>query len=69
MDCLTTINPSLMPNSKIFVTTNASDKGSSTVLSFGPSWETACPIAYDLWSFKGEELNYPVHERELLAIM
>lgn len=68
-ECLTTIEPSLMPNSKIFVTTDASDYGSGAVLAFGPSYESARPVAYDSRSFKGAELNYPVHEKELLAII
>jgi hypothetical protein len=68
-DCLTTIDPRLMPNYKIFVTTDASDTGSGAILSFGPTYETARPVAYDSRSFKGAELNYPVHEKELLAII
>ena len=68
-DCLTTIDPNLMPSHKIFVTTDASDTGSGAILSFGPSYELARPVAYDSRSFKGAELNYPVHEKELLAII
>ncbi len=68
-DCLTVIDPSLMPKSKIFVTTDASDVASGAVLSFGESWESARPVAYDSCSFKDSELNYPVHEKELLAII
>jgi hypothetical protein len=68
-DCLTTIDPSLMPDYKIFVTTDASDTGSGAILSFGPSYELARPVAYESRSFKGAELNYPVHEKELLAII
>jgi len=68
-ECLTVIDPSLMPKSKIFVTTDASDIASGAVLSFGESWETARPVAYDSCSFKDAELNYPVHEKELLAII
>ena len=68
-ECLTTIDPTLMPKHKIFVTTDASDTGSGAVLSFGPSHEQARPVAYDSRSFKGAELNYPVHEKELLAIV
>ena len=68
-DCLTTIDPRLMPENKIFVTTDASDTGSGAILSFGPSYELVRPVAYDSKSFKGAELNYPVHEKELLAII
>ena len=68
-DCLTTIDPRLMQTHKIFVTTDASDTGSGAVLSFGPTYDTARPVAYDSHSFKGAELNYPIHEKELLAII
>ena len=67
--CLTTIDLSLMPGYRIFITTDASDTGSGAVLSFGPTYETARPVAYDSRAFKGAELNYPVHEKELLAII
>ncbi|EDR02339.1 reverse transcriptase-RNase H-integrase [Laccaria bicolor S238N-H82] len=68
-ECLTTIDFNKMPENKIFVTTDASDKRSGSVLSFGPTWETARPVAFDSMSFKGTELNYPVHEKELLAVI
>ena len=68
-DCLTSIDPALMPEYKIFVTMDASDLGSGAVLSFGPSYELARPVAYDSKSFKGAELNYPVYEKEQLAII
>ncbi len=68
-DCLTVIDPSLMPKYKIFVTTDASDIASGAVLSFGETWEIVRPIAYDSCSFKDAELNYPVHKKELLAII
>jgi hypothetical protein len=58
-----------MPGHKIFVTTDASDTGSGAVLTFGPTYETARRVAYDSRAFKGAELNYPVHEKELLAII
>ena len=67
--CLTTIDLALIPDNKIFVTTDASDYGSGAMLSFGKTYETARPVAYDSRSFKGAELNYPVHEKELLAII
>ena len=68
-ECLTTIDFAKMPAYKIFVTTDASDKRSGGVLSFGPTWETARPVAFDSMTFKGAELNYPVHEKELLAVI
>ncbi len=68
-DCLTTIDLALMPKHKIFVTTDASNTGSGAILAFGPTYELARPVAYDSCSFKGAELNYPVHEKELLAIV
>jgi hypothetical protein len=39
------------------------------VLSFGASWESAQPIAFESRQMNGVECNYPVHEQEMLAIM
>ena len=58
-----------MPDYKILVTTYASDTDSGVILSFRPSYELARPVTYNSQSFKGAELNYPVHEKELLAII
>ena len=66
---LTTIDFSQMPENKIYVTTDASDTCSGALLSFGTSWETARPVAFDSMTFKNAELNYPVHEKELLAVI
>ena len=68
-ECLTTIDFTKMPDYKIFVTTDASDRRSGAVLSFGHTWESARPVAFDSMTFKGAELNYPVHEKELLAVI
>jgi len=68
-DCLMTIDFSKMPDYKFFVTTDTSDKCSGVVLSFGPSWETARPVAFDSMTFKNAELNYLVHEKELLVVI
>ena len=54
---------------KIYVTANTSDTILGVVLSFSPSWEDARPVAFDSMTFEGPELNYPVHEKDLLAIM
>ena len=67
--CLTTIDFNLMPENKIYVTTDASDTCSGALLSFGPTWESARPVAFDSTTFKGAELNYPIHEKELLAVI
>ena len=45
--CLATIDPSLMLKHKIFVTMDASNTGSGAVLSFGPTYETTWPVAYN----------------------
>lgn len=54
---------------KIFVTTDASEVGTGAVLSVGKDWKTARPIAYDSTQLNSAERNYPVHEKELLAIV
>ena len=67
-ECLTVIDHG-DKSKKIFLTTDASDTVSGAVLSFGETWESACPVVFDSMTFKAAELNYPVHEKELLAIM
>jgi hypothetical protein len=68
-DCLTTIDYDTLEDNRIFVATDASDVGSGAVLSFGRTFESARPVAFESKSFKKAELNYPVHEKELLAIV
>ena len=68
-ECLTIINLKLMPDYKIFVTMDASNKGSGAVLSFGKTWESACPVAFESRMFKCAQLHYLVHEKEMLAII
>lgn len=67
--CLTTIDHSSLHQNTIFVTTDASDLGTGAVLSFGPTWATARPVAFDSLQLTKAERNYPVHEKELLAIV
>jgi RNase H-like domain found in reverse transcriptase len=38
-------------------------------LSFGLTWEEACPVTFDSVQLKSAEKNYLVHEKELLAII
>ena len=68
-ECLTVIDHKKLDSNKIFLTTDASDRATGAVLSFGPTWETARPVAFDSKSLKDAELNYPTHEKELLAIL
>ena len=67
--CLITIDLTMLPEYKIFVTIYASNKCLGAVLSFGKSWSSAWPVTFDSMTFKGAELNYPVHEKALLAII
>ena len=67
-ECLTVIDYE-DTSKKIFVTTDASDRRTGAVLSFGETWETAHPVAYDSYQLNEAEKNYPVHEKELLAII
>ena len=68
-ECLTVIDHSKLDSNKIFVTTDTSDHCTGAVLSFGPTWETARPVTFDSSTLKDAELNYPVHEKELLAVI
>jgi hypothetical protein len=67
-ECLTTIDHNDL-SKKVFVTCDASDWRMGVTLSVGETWETARPIAFDSMQLKGAEKNYPVHEKELLAIV
>jgi hypothetical protein len=68
-ECLTTINHENPGENKIFVTCDASDWRTGGVLSFGTTWESAQPVAFDSIQFKGAEKHYPIHEKELLSIV
>ncbi|KAJ8497106.1 hypothetical protein ONZ45_g12185 [Pleurotus djamor] len=68
-ECLTTIDHENPGDNTIFVTTDASNLGTGGVLSFGPTWETARPVAYDSRQFSQAERSYPTHEQEMLAII
>jgi hypothetical protein len=68
-ECLTTINHDSPGDSKIFVTCDASDWHTGGILSFGPTWETTRPVAFDSTQLNGAECNYPIHEKELLSIV
>ncbi len=68
-ECLTTIDHENLGNNKIFVSTDASDFCTGAVLSYGETLDTARPVAFESAQLSGAELNYPVHEKELLVIV
>ncbi|OJT13242.1 Transposon Tf2-12 polyprotein [Trametes pubescens] len=68
-ECLTVIDHANMGDNKVFVATDASDFCTGAVLMYGPSIETTRPVAFESCQLKAAELNYPVHEKELLAIV
>lgn len=67
--CLTVIDHKTPGDQQIFVTCNASDRGTGAVLSFGTEWKSARLVAFESMQLKSSEKNYPVHEKELLAIV
>ena len=67
--CLTVINHVAPRENKIFLTCDASDWQTGATCSFGHTWETAYPVAYESAQLSGAEKNYPIHEKELLAII
>ncbi|KAJ2913860.1 hypothetical protein MD484_g6573, partial [Candolleomyces efflorescens] len=68
-DCLTFIDHDSPGDNKIFVTTDASNVATGAVLAFGPTWETARPVAFDSKVLSSAERHYPVHEKEMLAVV
>ena len=68
-ECLTVIDHINPGKNKIFVTCNASDWCTRSVLGFGPTWEMAWPVAFNSLQLKAAKQNYPVHEKELLVII
>lgn len=67
--CLTVIDHEEPGEREIFVTCDASERGTGAMLSFGETWKTARPVAFDSAQFSSCQKNYPVHEKELLAII
>jgi YD repeat-containing protein len=68
-ECLTMIDHTNPGDNKIFVTCDASDRRTGAVLSWGPTWETARPVAFDSMQLRDAQKNYPVHEKEMLVIV
>jgi hypothetical protein len=67
--CLTTIDHENPGEQEVFVTCNASEKGTGAILTFGATWETARLVAFNSMQLTACQKNYPVHEKELLAII
>ena len=58
-----------IPSSPLIVEMDASDYTLSTILStVSPTNNEVHPIAFHYWTFTPLELNYDVHDKELLAI-
>ncbi len=68
-ECLTVIDHNNLGSNKVFVSCDTSDFCTSAILSYGETPETACPVAFESQQLSGAELSYPVHEKELLAIV
>ena len=68
-ECLTTIDHECMEGRRIFVTCDASDRQTGACLSFGETWEMARLVAWDSAQLSQAEKNYPMHEKEMLAIV
>jgi hypothetical protein len=68
-ECLTVIDHTTPGDNKIFVTCDASDLRTGAVLSWGRDWATARPVTFDSMQLNNAQKNYPVHEKEMLAIV
>ncbi len=68
-ECLTVIDHDNPGDNNIYVSCDASDVRTGAMLSYGPTLESARPVAFDSTHLRAAELNYPVHEKELLAIV
>jgi hypothetical protein len=67
--CLTVIDHDNPRDNQIWLMCDASDYATGAMLSWGPTRESARPVAFDSAQLRPAELNYPVHEKELLAII
>lgn len=68
-DCLMTIDHNDLKDNKVFVTCNVSDWCTGAMLSVGPTPQNAWPVVFNSMQLQSAQLNYPVHEKELLAIV
>ena len=56
-------------DNKIYITCNTSNWRTGTTLSWGKTWESVYPVAFNLLQLKGAEKNYLIHKKELLSII
>ena len=68
-ECLTVVDHDALDSNSIFVSCDASNFRTGAMLSFGPTLETARPVAFESAPLVDAELRYPTHEKELLAIV
>ena len=68
-ECFTVIDHVNLGNNEIFVTCDTSDWRTGATLGFGPTWETARPVAFDSAQLSTAERSYPIYEKELLTIV
>src|SRR5882762_8929386 len=68
-ECLTVIDHQNPKGYNIYVTCDTSNWRMGATLSFGLTWELAHPVAFDSLQLKSTGCHYPVHEKELLAIV
>jgi hypothetical protein len=68
-ECLITIDHENLGKNTVSVTCDASDWWMGATLSVGTSWESVRLVAFDSMQLKAAEKNYPMHEKELLAVI
>lgn len=54
---------------EIYVTCDASERGTGAMLSFREMWETARPMAFNSTQFSTCQKNYPIHEKEFFVFV
>ena len=69
VECLTIINHVNPGDKNVYLTCDTSHWRTGAMLSFGSMWETAWPIAFNSAQLSTGQKSYPVHEKELLAIV
>jgi hypothetical protein len=67
--CLVIIDHDNLQGNKTLVTCDASDWCTGAMLSVGPTPQMARPVAFDSMQLQEAQLNYPIHEKELLVIV